>query len=229
MHLLRIVGRFRAETAIRTADVVLVTDRDARRILGVPGGGATDFAVWLANENEADAVTARIAELSGTRLRVIERERQRRAYGLTFDTRGGLLAIALLPTLAALLLLAWERLTGLGADERREIAILKAVGWETRDVLMTRLWESSILALLGSVLGVVLAYAYVFPLGAPGLRDALFGWSLLYPTIDLVPATDPAELVAFVAIVVIPFVAIGIVPAWRASIVDLEDVVRGGA
>jgi hypothetical protein len=37
--------------------------------------------------------------------------------------------------LLAFLVLAWDRLSGVGETERREIAVLKAVGWSTRDVL----------------------------------------------------------------------------------------------
>ena len=97
-----------------------------------------------------------------------------------------------------------------------------------RDVLAARMWESAIVAVFGATLGGVLAYVYVFWLDAPGLLDALLGWSALRPPMRLVPSFDPVQAFALLASVVIPFVAISVVPAWRASMIDPDQALRGG-
>ena len=135
----------------------------------------------------------------------------------------------LLPALAALLLLAWDRLTGLSEAERREIGVLKAIGWEVSEVLTARLWESLLVALGGATLGVLGAYAYVFLAQAPGLAGALYGWSALYPPLRLTPQVDAAQALALIVGVALPFVAVGLVPAWRAATLDPDHALRGGA
>lgn len=223
---LRIAGVFRSESALRTADVLLVGEADARAILGVPLDQATDIAVRLTNPDEARVVASKIADqLPGAR--VLDKSLQRRTYALTFDGRAGLLAAALLPALAALLLLAWDRLTSLGELERREIGLLKTMGWLTRDVLAARVWESLIVSAAGAVLGVAAAYGYVFLARAPGLGPILFGWSSLYPPLDLVPVVDLEQVLAILSGVVVPFVAVSIVPAWRVAVVDPDRSMRG--
>ena len=223
----RVVGTFGEGTEARTADLIVTTPEHARRLLGVPEGMATDLAIDLTTPDEAAVVTARIAErVPGAR--VLDRRLLTRTYELTFDTRGGLLALLLLPALAAFLLLAWERLTGLGADERREIGVLKAIGWGTADVLAARMWESASIATVGTALGVVVAYLYVFVADAPGLLDALLGWSAIRPRMHLVPALDAVQAFSLIAAVVIPFVAVSVVPAWRAAMVDPDQATRGG-
>lgn len=222
-----VVGVFGEDAAIRTADLIVATPSHARRLLGMPEGSATDLAIDLTTQDEAGVLTERIGALVPG-ARVLDARLLERTYELTFDTRGGLLALLLLPALAAFLLLAWERLTGLGPGERREIGVLKAVGWGTADVLAARMWESAIVATFGATLGAVLAYAYVFWLDAPGLLDALLGWSALRPPMRLVPAFDPVQGFALVAAVVIPFVAISVVPAWRAAMIDPDQAMRGG-
>ena len=224
--LLRVVGRFPPHTALHTADVVLTTESDARQILGVPEGFATDIAISLTTPDEAPVVAAEI-EADDPRRRILARTLLARTYELTFSGRAGLIAASLLPALAALLLLTWERLTGLGESERREIGILKAIGWETRDVLTARLWESGVVAGSGTVLGLLTAYAYVFLAGAPGLADAMLGWSQLSPPMTLVPAVDLGQLLALGGAVVVPFVAVSIVPAWRAAMMDPDRAMRG--
>jgi ABC-type lipoprotein release transport system permease subunit len=221
-----VVGTFGKASALRSADLIVATPSHARTLLGVPEGMATDLAVDLTTMDEAPIVTERIGErIAGAR--VLDRRLLRRTYELTFDTRGGLLAALLVPALAAFLLLAWERLTGLGDAERREIGVLKAVGWGTGDVLAARLWESAAIAGAGATLGLVAAYAYVFWAGAPGLADALLGWSAIQPPMALSPSLDPVQAFALLGAVVVPFVAVSVVPAWRAAMIDPDRAMRG--
>ncbi len=223
-----VVGTFGDASALRTADLVVATPEHARRLLGVPEGMATDLAIDLTTLDEAGVVSEHVAaRVEGAR--VLDARLLRRTYELTFDTRGGLLAAMLVPALAAFLLLAWERLTGLGDAERREIGVLKAVGWGTADVLAARMWESSSIALAGASIGVVAGYLYVFYAGAPGLAHALLGWSAIHPPFQLAPALDATQAFALVAAVVVPFVAVSVVPAWRAAMIDPDRAMRGAS
>jgi ABC-type lipoprotein release transport system permease subunit len=223
-----VVGTFGDASALRTADLIVTTPEHARRLLGVPADMATDLAIDLTTADEAGVVSARIEErLPGAR--VLDKRLLRRTYELTFDTRGGLLAAMLLPALAAALLLAWERLTGLGETERREIGVLKAVGFGTADVLAVRMWESFAIASMASVIGIGVAYAYVFVAGAPGMVDALLGWSAIHPPFALAPALDVTQVASLIAAVVVPFVAVSVVPAWRAAMIDPDRALRGGS
>lgn len=222
----RVVGVFRAATALRTADLVVVGETDARRLLHMPDGSATDLAIGVSSDAEIEPTAHAVHELLPT-ARILERTLLARTYALTFGARSGLVAIMLLPAIAALLLLAWDRLTGLGEDERREIAILKLVGFSTGDVLRVRMFESGLVAFVGTSLGFAAAYAFVFVADAPLLADALLGWSRLAPTIELVPAVGAGDLMTLLGLVVVPFVAVSIVPAFLAAMRDPIDAWRG--
>ncbi len=223
-----VVGTFGDASALRTADLIVATPEHARALLGVPEGMATDLAIDLSTRDEAGVVSEHVAErIDGAR--VLDARLLRRTYELTFDARGGLLAALLVPALAAFLLLAWERLTGLGDAERREIGVLKAVGWGTSDVLAARMWESLAIAITGAGTGLVLAYVYVFYAGAPGLVDALLGWSAIHPPFELAPALDATQAFSLLAAVVVPFVAVSVVPAWRAAMIDPDRAMRGAS
>lgn len=213
-------------TAFHDADVLFVAQSTARVLLQVPAGDAVDIAVSLTTADEAGVVSERLTTLMPG-ARVLSRTAMLRAYELTFDGRGGLLAVLLLPCLGGLLLLAWDRLTGLGADERREIGIMKAIGWQTHHVLLARIYETLVVAVSGAALGLLGAYLYVFVLGAPGLASALFGWSTLHAPLDLVPAFGATDVLVAFAAVVAPFVGLSVVPAWRAAIEDPDRAARG--
>jgi ABC-type lipoprotein release transport system permease subunit len=158
---------------------------------------------------------------------VIERDLLARVYHLAYGRRAGLVLGATIPALLALLVLAWDRASGASPDERREIAILKAIGWSTRDVLWAKLLESLLVGAAATALGLLLAYAWVFWVGAPGLRPALVGWSVLYPKSSLTPAVDVAQLVGITLAVLGPFALLSVVPAWRAASVDPVESMRG--
>lgn len=222
---LKLVGTFTSTLDLYTADVVVCDDDDARALLGMPEGSATDFAVTLANPQEARVVAKTVLDrLPGAR--VIERDLLARVYHLAYGRRAGLVLGASIPAILALLVLAWDRASGLGEGERREVAILKAVGWSTSDVLWAKLFELLLVGAAATAIGMLAGYAWVFWLGAPGLRPALVGWSVLYPRAALTPAVDFGQLLGIGLAVLGPFVLLGIVPAWRASTSDPLETMR---
>lgn len=223
---LTLVGTFRASLDLWTADVLMCDEADARALLGLPEGEATDLAVVLSNPQEAKVVAAEVAaRIPGSR--VIERDLLARVHRLAYGRRAGLVLGATLPALLALLVLAWDRASGVGLEEKKEIAVLKAVGWSTSDVLWAKLFESLLVGAAATALGLALAYVWVFVFGAPGLRAALVGWSSLYPRSSLTPAVDVAQLLGISLAVLGPFALLSVVPAWRAATADPVDSMRG--
>jgi ABC-type lipoprotein release transport system permease subunit len=223
---LTLVGTFGSSVELYANDVILCDDADARAILAVPTGHATDFAIDVINPAEARVVAKTVlARLPGTR--VVEREVLGRVYAVAYGRRAGLVLAATIPAILALLVLAWDRASGLAPDEKKEIAILKAVGWSNSDVLWSKLYESLLVGAVATGIGLLLAYVWVFPLGAPGLRASIAGWSVLYPEGALTPEVDFAQLLAITSAVLGPFVALSIVPAWRAASLDPMESMRG--
>lgn len=222
---LKLVGTFRSSLDLYTADVVICDADDARALLVVPPGDATDLAVSLSNVAEARVVARTITErLPGAR--VVERDLLARVHHLSYGRRAGFVLGAAIPAILALLVLAWDRASGLGPDERKEIAVLKAVGWSTSDVLWAKLFESLLVGATATALGLLVGYAWIFWLGAPGLRPALVGWSVLYPRAALTPAVDLAQLLGISLAVMGPFAMLSIVPAWRAASADPLETMR---
>ncbi|MBS2013213.1 MAG: FtsX-like permease family protein [Deltaproteobacteria bacterium] len=224
-HALKLVGTFRSSLDLFTADVVICDEEDARALLALPAGDATDFAVALANPAEARVVARTITErIPGAR--VIERDLLARVYHLSYGRRAGFVLGAAIPAILALLVLAWDRASGIGPDERKEIAVLKAVGWSTAEVLWAKLFESLLVGASATAIGLLLGYGWVFWLDAPGLRPALVGWSVLYPRAALTPAVDVAQLLGITLAVLGPFALLSVVPAWRAASADPLDTMR---
>lgn len=222
-----VTGVFSASVGLFTGDVVLTGQSEARALLSLPAGEVTDLAVRLTTPDESRVLAAALGEsLPGAR--VLEKRLLERVHALSYGRRAGLVLAASLPALLVLLVLAHDRAAGLGAAERREIAILKAAGWSSGDVLEARLYESVLVASLATAVGLALGYLWVFALGAPGLREALAGWATLYPSLPLTPQVTLGQLLGLQALVAAPYVALSVVPAWRAATVDPMEALRQG-
>jgi putative ABC transport system permease protein len=93
--------------------------------------------------------------------------------------------------------LAWAALSGLMAERRREIGVMKAVGWRTRDIVRTFLAESAILSICGGILGTAIGFVLALwlaglPSPVPALQQALPG--LAAAPIHATTMTLPIEL-----------------------------------
>ena len=149
-----------------------------------------------------------------------------RTYQSLFDWREGIVLTVLAGAILAFAILAWEKASGLSAEERREIGILKAIGWETSDVIRMKVWEGLIISLTAFLLGGIAAYVQVFHFGAAVFAPVLKGWSVLYPRFTLVPAVDGLQIATLFFFTVVPYTAAVLVPIWRAAITDPDAVMR---
>jgi ABC-type lipoprotein release transport system permease subunit len=126
----------------------------------------------------------------------------------------------------AFAIFAWDKAAGLSAEERREIGILKAIGWETADVIRMKFWEGALLSLAAFLLGYLLAYGHVFYLSAALFEPVLKGWAVLYPRFQPLPFVDGLQLATLFFFSVFPYTVATIVPIWRASTTDPDRVMR---
>lgn len=222
----RVVGIFESESELLTADLIVISEPDIITLFSMPAGMATDLAVSVGNETEAPVIAAKIrARFPDTR--PILRKEIIRTYDAVFGWRSGLIVTLFAGALVAFIILAWDKASGLSAEEKKEIGILKAIGWETSDVLEMKFWEGLVISLSSFLLGVILAYLHVYFFGASLFAPALKGWSVIYPDFRLVPFIAPYQIAMMMALTVIPYIASTIIPSWKSAITDPDEVVRG--
>lgn len=214
------------ESEALTADVVLLSEGDFRKLVDHPAGYFTDIALEVANPAEHRTVAAKAAaRLRG--VRAILREDVARTYASVFGWREGLVLVVLTSVVAAFALFAFDRASGLSADETREIAILKAVGWDAGDVIGMKAWEGALVSAAAFGIGYLAAYLLVFHLPADPLGGALRGWTVLRPRMALAPAPDAFRVVTLFVLSVVPYTAAVLVPVWRAAVAEPDSVIRG--
>jgi ABC-type lipoprotein release transport system permease subunit len=214
------------ESELVSSDLVLISEDDFRRLFGGSGDYATDLTLHVKNPKELSTIALKIAEILPD-TRIILRDEILRTYDAVFNWRGGMMIVILLGALLAFIIFAWDKASGLSQEERKEIGILKAIGWETSDVILMKFWEGMVVSLSSFLAGVLLAYGHVFFASSALFEPALKGWAILYPRFKTVPFIDASQLAALFFLAVVPYTVATIIPSWRAATVDPDSVMRG--
>ncbi|MFZ1576476.1 MAG: FtsX-like permease family protein [Chromatiaceae bacterium] len=221
----RIAALLAADTELVSSDLMLLNAEDFRRFFDFPADRFTDIVLRVRNPAEVRKVAEKIS-LALPDTRPILREEILRTYDAVFGWRQGLVFVLLTGAMLAFVIFAWDRASGLSGEERREIGILKAIGWETGDVLRMKFWEGAALSLKAFLLGYLLAYVHVFHFSAILFAPVLKGWAVLYPDFRPVPFVDGLQVATLFFFSVFPYTVATIIPIWRAAITDPDQVMR---
>jgi ABC-type lipoprotein release transport system permease subunit len=214
------------EAELVSADLILLSEADYRAFFEIPAGHYTDIALSVANPQEVRNIAAKISDALPDS-RPILREEVLRTYESIFNWREGIVLVLLSGSILAFAIFSWEKASGLSAEEKREIGILKAIGWETGDVLKMKFWEGALISLTAFLLGYVTAYLHVFHFPSALFEPVLKGWAVLYPRFELIPVVDGFQVATLFFFTVFPYTVATIEPIWRAAITDPDAAMRG--
>ncbi len=221
-----ITGIFRAESNLLTNDLVVLQEMALRDFFTMSPQLATDLVVQVHNQREVKTLAKKIKyHLPDTR--PITREEILHTYDTLFNWRSGMMLAVAVAALIAFCILAWDKATGISAEEKQEIGILKAIGWETSDVLAVKFWEGLVISLTSFILGILAAWIHIFVFGAPALVPLLKGWSVLFPEFQLTPAVDFYQIFTLAFLTIVPYLACTVIPSWKTAVTDPEHVMRG--
>jgi len=225
MIMLQIRDVFSAESELVSSDLVLMSEADFRKLFGIQKKEATDIVVRVRNPRELSTIAWKVSE-QFPETRIVLREEILRTYDSIFNWRSGMMVFFLGGTLLAFLIFAWDRASGLSQEEKREIGILKAIGWETSDVILMKFWEGLVISLSAFLAGTILAYCHVFFTHSFLFEPALKGWAVLYPAFKLIPFIDLYQVATLFFLTVVPYAVATIIPSWAAATIDPDTVMR---
>ncbi|MDD3447582.1 MAG: FtsX-like permease family protein [Gammaproteobacteria bacterium] len=221
----RVVDILEADAELVNADLLLVSEGTYRDFFGIPADRFTDIVLQVRNPSEVRKVAEKLTVLLPD-ARPILREEILRTYDSIFSWRQGIVFVLLGGSILAFVIFAWDKASGLSAEEKREIGILKAIGWETSDVIRMKFWEGSIVSLTAFLLGFILAYLHVFYGQAALFEPVLKGWAVIYPSFNPTPFVDGLQVATLFFFTVFPYTVATIIPIWQASITDPDAVMR---
>jgi ABC-type lipoprotein release transport system permease subunit len=223
----QVSGIFETNVNLYTSDMVLVNINAAQGFFSGQTSSVTDVCVYLKDPSQANTVASVISS-TNPMLRVLTKDAIKDATESTYGVRSGYVAIVWYVLLLAVILAAWNQLTTAGAEIKKEVGILKTLGFSTFDILEIRFMETLILGFAAATIGVFLAIIYDVYLGAPFLRDFLLGWSAVYPNFPLPINISPGSVMILFAVAVFPLFIGSLIPAWKSAVTEPDVAIRGG-
>lgn len=221
----KILGTFSRDTTLETNDVILLSKDVAYEILDLDKNLATDIVVKVENINEIETIATKIRNMFPD-CKVYTKGDLKRGYETMFNYKGGLFLALFIVCLFSFFMIIYDKSSGLNSEEKREIGILKAIGWSTNDILKWKFYESIIISSIAFLLGFILSFLYIYLFKAPFLKDLFLGTSSLKPDFNISFNLN-IELLAIVFFICIPiYIAATIFPSWRASVGEADEVLR---
>jgi hypothetical protein len=223
---MRIAASFLSKDVPKHRWLVLLSKEDARKIFNLGPTEATDIAVNVANKNEVLPIAQKL-QRRYPNSKIVTKEEQILAYEHLFNFKSAIFVTLFSVALLTFFIIVYDRLSGVSSEEKREIGILKAIGWQIEDVLNAKFYEAFFIAVFAYVFGVALAYIYVFYFKAPLLANIFLSDVLLQAeAFRLTPHIDLFYLFLVFLLVVPFYFAAVIIPSWRVATMDADEVMR---
>ncbi len=211
-----------SQTNLMANDMIIMPIDLAREIFGLGEDEVTDITFNVPNDAEWDNIIGKL-HLLFYDVRVIEKREIRKAYENLYNYKGGLFLILYLVAMVTFMLILYQRYSMVYSTERKEIGILRAVGWSIKDILKLKFYETVVVVLVSFVLGVVLAYLYVFIWDAPLLSQIFLGGANLPNHVEFVPVLEFGLLGSIFLFYAIPFLAAVLIPAWKIAVTPPKE------
>ncbi|MCD4667551.1 MAG: FtsX-like permease family protein [Sulfurimonas sp.] len=220
-----IAGVFEADTQLESNDVIVMSKDTIREIFEIDESKATDIVVKVANPEEIPMIVSKI-KLIYPDTRIISSEDLKVSYQNIFDYKSGIFLALFIISLFTFFIIIYDKSSGLSSEEKREIGILKAIGWRVDDVLKEKFYESFIISFFAYTLGVGLSFAYVYIFQAPILQNIFVGYSQLKTSFELPFIFDLQTLFLVFFLSVPIYIAATIIPSWKVATLEADEVIR---
>ena len=211
------------ETGVRDIDktYVYISLGEARSLLKRPTG-ASFIQILLDDPTRARELAWHMQEMLGHSVKPWQ-EREKgwltvfRALsissGITVTVFTLIASLAMFNTLAMIVL-----------EKTKDIAILRSMGYERRDITQIFLWQAGIVLLIGAVLGALFGAVVTY-----GVSRVPLPINTIFKTETFIVSWNPWHYVQAIVTAVVMVMIASIIPARRAARLEPGDIVRGTA
>lgn len=220
-----IYDTFDKQSNIVSSDTIIMDIDLARKILGINENSATDIILNIPNELERETVLNKI-KINHFDTRIIKKDDLFKIYKNFFNYKTSLFLMLYTIILITFILILYQRYSMINSYDKKNIAILRAIGWSVEKIIKLKIIENCILFISSFILGINLAYIYVFILNAPLLTNIFLGFHNLPLDIHFTPIIDFGILSMIFLFFIVPIIASILIPIWKISITDPSEAMK---
>lgn len=213
------------ESNIISSDIIILDINLARDILGINRDFSTNIAFDVPNELERTNIKQKLQRLD-LDLNIIQKEDILKKYETIFNYKGGVFLILYLVVLFAFIMILYQRYSQVSINERKQIAIFKAIGYSVRDIIKIKMSENFVVAFVSYLIGVLLAYFFVFILNAPILKNIFIDFSNIKNDFIIYPYIEFSTFVTLFLFFMVLFLSSVLIPVWKISAINPYESLR---
>lgn len=213
------------ESNIISSDIIILDINLARDILGINRDFSTNIAFDVPNELERANIKQKLQRLD-LDLNIIQKEDILKKYETIFNYKGGVFLILYLVVLFAFIMILYQRYSQVSINERKQIAIFKAIGYSVRDIIKIKMSENFVVAFVSYLIGVLLAYFFVFILNAPILKNIFIDFSNIKNDFIIYPYIEFSTFVTIFLFFMVLFLSSVLIPVWKISAINPYESLR---
>ncbi|MCG3656286.1 ABC transporter permease [Aliarcobacter butzleri] len=200
-------------------DLIIMDINIAKKILDIKPDFATDIVFDVPNPLERQNVKEQIL-LKESNIRILQKDELKKEYENMFNYKGGIFLILFIVVIFTFILVLYQRYSMISSNDKREIGILKAVGWSIKDIIKLKIIENFIVAFMAFIIGVIFAYIFVFILQAPILKNIFIGFSNIKNDFILNQNIKISNLITLFLFFMVPFLSAVLIPVWKIAVID---------
>ncbi|MGM0622863.1 MAG: ABC transporter permease [Campylobacterota bacterium] len=220
-----ILGELSSKYAINTNDLIILPQSTARDILGIPYGKFSDIALRVDNELEYDTIEDTIYS-KYKNIHIISKEQMERKYRNIYDFKSGLLLSLSMVALLVLGFMLYFKYSHTKSSAKKEIGILRALGWSIKDVLKLKLFESILVASFTFMVSFIAAFIIVYLYDGGLFRDIFLGHNNLEVAVDFTPQFEISVFIKLFVLFVSTFCASVLIPSWKLAITSSKEAMK---
>lgn len=216
---IKIFKDFPKEANLVANDLIILDIDIAKEILNIKKDEASDIILDAPNNLEHLNIKEKLQALDFN-LRILQKGDLKKQYENIFNYKGGVFLILFIIVIFTFIIVLYQRYSQISSNEKKEISILKSLGWSIKDIIKLKLLENFVVAFMAFIFGVILAYIFIFFFNAPLLKNIFIGFSNLQNDFILNPYFEISSLITLFLFFMIPFLSAVLIPVWKISAID---------
>ncbi len=204
-------------------NTIFVNEYNARRVLEMDDDAYSYFVLKVPNEDEIENIALKIPKLYPNLVALPDYEMES-DYDHLYYYKGGIFMILYIVSLVSFFILLKNQISSVYGSRRKEIAILRSIGFSISDIILLKFIQNSIVVFGAYFVAILLSYLYVFFFDAPLLRNIFLGEHVTH--ISFTPVVDIKMLFLIFIFTVIPYLASILIPSWKLAIEDISEAMK---
>ncbi len=200
-------------------DLIIMNMNIAKELLLLDENFATDIVFDVKNPAEKINIKDKLLRLNNN-LIILEKSDIKKSYENIFNYKGGYFLTLFIVVIFTFSLVIFQRYSQISSNEKKQIAILKAIGFSIKDIIKIKLSENFVIFFTAFLLGILLSYIFVFLLNAPLLKYIFIGFSNFENDFVFESDIKLSSIITLFLFFIIPILSSVLIPTWKIAAIN---------